>query len=179
MRRLCVSARRRRKRLQGPLHTCSAPWHLTATKMPPLGPSGSALFTGRFGQPMTLRTTCISTINARRTAYCPPRENPLVSPMGSSVHWPISKLHVNRPLHASDATTLITPTVDRVQKLFLQGRVPDRDRVPSPRFPRPLNRSSLASTVMRFLSAEMVSCRSSAAASTDDGIGWECATGWC
>jgi hypothetical protein len=46
-------------------------------------------FEGRFGQPMTPSSTCASTRSARQTAYCPPRKNPFVLSIGSSVHMPV------------------------------------------------------------------------------------------
>jgi hypothetical protein len=44
---------------------------------------------GRFGQPMTPSSTRASISSARQTAYCPPRKNPFVPSIGSSVHMPV------------------------------------------------------------------------------------------
>jgi hypothetical protein len=46
-------------------------------------------FEGRFGQPMTLSSMGVLIISARQTAYCPPRKNPFVPSIGSSVHMPV------------------------------------------------------------------------------------------
>jgi hypothetical protein len=40
---------------------------------------------GRLGQPITPSSTCVSINSTRHTAYCPPRKNPLVPSIGSSV----------------------------------------------------------------------------------------------
>ena len=40
---------------------------------------------GKFGQPMIPSSSRASTSNARQTAYCPPRKNPFVPSIGSSV----------------------------------------------------------------------------------------------
>lgn len=109
-RHLCVRKKREGQRAQKVRRrTCSAPWPLTATKIQPLRPSGSTLFTGRFGQPMTPRTTSPWMTNARQTAYCPPRKNPFVPSMGSSAHRPIAT-HETRPRQTHQAIDDARPT---------------------------------------------------------------------
>jgi hypothetical protein len=46
-------------------------------------------FEGRFGQPMTPSSMCALTRSARQMAYSPPRKNPFVLSIGSSVHMPV------------------------------------------------------------------------------------------
>ena len=70
------------------LHTCSAPWPLTAMKRHPFGPSGFEASRGRLGQPIIPTCTFASTRRARHTAYCSPLRKPFVPSIGSRVHIP-------------------------------------------------------------------------------------------
>ncbi|KAI9569172.1 hypothetical protein HD554DRAFT_2020949, partial [Boletus coccyginus] len=96
--------------------------------------------TSRFGQP---RTTCPSTINARHTAYRPPRKNPFVPSMGSSVHQPMSNMSIASSSQViGDARPMRLPdhSHGKPRPGVPQGSAPDWDRVPSARTRRFLDR---------------------------------------
>ena len=137
---LCARMKRQASVCEVDRRTCSAPWPLMATKMQPLRPSGSLLFTDRFGQPMRPRTGCPSTINAKHTAYCPPRKNPFVPSIGSSVHRPRSDPSTTHPHSKRSATHVRYDHPDlshgRWRPRVARGCIPSPDRVPNQRSPQ-------------------------------------------
>lgn len=88
--------------------TCSAPWPLTATNRHPRSPTGSCSDAGRFGQPITLTLTSLSSMSARQTVYCSPRRKPLVPSIGSRVHIP-TVCSVTQSTHAADIMMHLRP----------------------------------------------------------------------
>jgi hypothetical protein len=81
---------------------------------------------GRLGQPITPSSTRASTNSARQTAYCPPRKNPFVPSIGSSVHMPAREQRTNKGYDgrtkrgdgrtSGTSSTGIVPSVNSLQK---------------------------------------------------------------